>query len=390
VAAARAVWFAGPGRAEVRDEPLPPIGPGDILVRAERSAISHGTELLVYRGEVPPDMALDLPTLAGSFAFPIKYGYASVGMVVEAGSEVTTVRPDSRVFCLHPHQTAYVLPAELAWPLPDGLDSERAVLAANVETALNVLLDTPVRLGERVAVLGQGTVGLLIGLLARQNGAERIVVVDPYERRRALALALGADAALEPSESLPDELAEALGGRPDLVFEASGNPSALQTTIDAVADEGTVTVCSWYGSKPVPLMLGGRFHRGRIRLRSSQVGRVPPELGGRWSYERRRATVLDLLGQLPVDRLVTHHFPFEEAPAAYRLLAERPQETIQVVLTYDAAETAPTDESATAASPARSRARAPQRRSHRPTSSPPTPSPTRGRGGGRSRRRGAP
>jgi threonine dehydrogenase-like Zn-dependent dehydrogenase len=160
-------------------------------------------------------------------------------------------------------------------------------------------------------------------------------VVDPYERRRALALALGADAALEPTSATSEALAEELGGRPDLVFEVSGSPAALQTAIDAVADDGTVTVCSWYGTKTVPLMLGGRFHRGRVRLRSTQVGRIPPELGGRWSYERRRATVLDLLSELPVERLVTHCYGFEDAAAAYRLIAEHPEEAVQVVLTYD-------------------------------------------------------
>src|SRR5262249_5156771 len=153
-------------------------------------------------------------------------------------------------------------------------------------------------------------------------------------RRRALAVDLGASAALDPSVATPERLAEILGGRPDLVFEASGSPRALQAAIDAVPDEGTVTVCSWDGTKDVPVMLGGRFHRGRIRLRSTQVGRLPPELAGRWSYERRRATVLDLLAVLPVDRMVSHRFAFENAPAAYWLLAGRPDETTQVLLTY--------------------------------------------------------
>ena len=339
---ARAVWFPAPLTVEIRDEHLPPVGPDEIRVRAERSAISAGTEMLVYRGQVPPDTTLDLPTLAGSFSFPIKYGYASVGTVLEAGSDVTDVQAGLRVFCLHPHQTEYVVPSALAWPLPEALPPERGVLAANLETALNVLLDSPVRLGERVAVLGQGIVGLLIGLLVRRNGAGKVVVVDPFERRRVLAEALGADVALDPAALTPEQLAESisdvLGGRPDLVFEASGSPAALQSAINAVADEGTVTICSWYGAKPVPLMLGGRFHRGRIRLRSTQVGRIPPELLGRWDYARRRTAVLELLTQLPVDQMVTHRFPFEEAAAAYRLVAERPEEAVQVVLTYDKAD----------------------------------------------------
>jgi 2-desacetyl-2-hydroxyethyl bacteriochlorophyllide A dehydrogenase len=342
VTSARAVWFTGPGQVEIREESLPALGPKDLLVRAACSAISHGTELLVYRGQIPPETTLDLPTLAGSFGFPIKYGYASVGTVLERGAEVTDIEAGDRVFCLHPHQTAYVISTDLAWRLPAGLDPERAVFAANVETALNALLDTPVRIGERVAVFGQGTVGLLIGLLARRNGAGRVVVVDPIERRRSLALTLGADAALAPAAAIPDALSDALGGRPDLVFEASGSPPALQAAIDAVADDGTVTVCSWYGTKGVPLMLGGRFHRGRITLRSTQVGRIAPALSGRWGYTRRRATVLDLLAALPVESLVSHRFAFEDAPAAYALLIDRPAETAQVILTYDPADNFPT------------------------------------------------
>ena len=313
---------------------MPALGAGDLLVRAELSAISHGTEMLVYRGEVPPETTLDLPTLAGSFAFPIKYGYASVGVVEAVGSAVDGIDVGDRVFCLHPHQTRYVVPTELAWRLPPTLAPERGVFGANVETALNVLLDAPVRLGERVVVFGQGTVGLLVGLLARRNGAGRVAVVDPFARRRALALELGADVAVTPAEAMPDALADVLGGRPDLAFEVSGNPAALQTAIDAVADDGSVMVCSWYGTKSVPLALGGRFHRGRVRLQSTQVGRIAPELSVRWSYSRRRAAVVELLGQLPLDRLVSHRFAFEDAAAAYELLAREPGETTQVALTY--------------------------------------------------------
>lgn len=331
---ARAVWFTGPGQVEIRAEALPPPGPAETLVRAECSAISHGTEMLVYRGQVPPDTTLDLPTLAGSFAFPVKYGYASVGTVEEIGDGVQGLRVGDRVFCLHPHQTAYTVPADLAWRLPASLDPERGVFAANVETALNVLLDSPVRLGERALIFGQGTVGMLVGLLARRNGAGRIAVVDPIERRRTLALALGADATFDPAAATPDAIAEALAGRPDLVYEVSGSPAALQAAIDAVADDGTVTVCSWYGTKPAPLLLGGRFHRGRLRLHASQVGRIAPELGSRWDYARRHAAVIDLLARLPLDRLIGHRFAFEDARAAYALVSDRPAETLQVLLTY--------------------------------------------------------
>ena len=362
---ARAVWFAGPRLAELRDEPPDEGGPHGVRIRTLVSGISHGTEMLAYRGEIPSGTTLDLPTFGGDFSYPLKHGYASVGRVVEVGARVQTLSPDDLVFALHPHQTEYVLSDEwhVAWRLGD-IPPERAVFVANLETALNVLLDAPVRIGERVVVFGQGIVGLLIGLLARRNGAGRVVVVDPYERRRAAALSLGADAALAPSPTLahgimsalsqqglgqsgvqcaahslrPDsepEPADATGGRADVVFEASGNPAALQAALDCVADEGTVVVCSWYGSKPATLELGGRFHRGRLRLQGTQVGRINPGLAPRWDYARRMAVVMQLLAELPLERLISHRIPFGDAACAFELVDRRPDETLQVVLTYE-------------------------------------------------------
>jgi 2-desacetyl-2-hydroxyethyl bacteriochlorophyllide A dehydrogenase len=330
-----AVWFAAPRRVELREEPLLPPGPDELQVRAVASAISHGTEMLVYRGQVPEGTGLDLPTLAGDFSFPIKYGYASVGRVTGVGAGVPDFGVGDAVFALHPHETAYVVPANLTWRLPADLPLERGLFAANLETALNALLDQPVRLGERVVVFGQGVVGMLIGVLARRNGAGAVIVVDSYERRRAAATRLGANRALEPGPELARRLDDATDGHgADLVFEASGSPTALQTAIDAVAPEGTIVVCSWYGAKPVALGLGGHFHRGRVRLRSSQVGRVDPALLPRWDRARRSAVVLDLLRELPLEQLISHRIPFDRAAEAYRLVDERPDETIQVVLSY--------------------------------------------------------
>ena len=342
---ARAAWFTAPRTVELREEAVGSPGPGEILVETIVSGISHGTEMLVYRGEVPPGTTLDLPTLAGSFAFPIKYGYASVGRIVEVGDEVRTEAPGDVIFTLHPHQERFVLRQDggTHWRLPDDLPPEFGVFAANVETALNILLDAPVRIGEDVVVFGQGIVGLLVGLLARRNGAGRVVVVDPFERRRAAALALGADAALAPSPDLRDDIVRALwsegrgprDGLADTVYEASGNPAALQAALDCVTDEGTVVVCSWYGAKPATLELGGRFHRGRSRFQSSQVGRINPSLAPRWDGGRRMGVVRQLLRELPLDRLISHRVPFREAHRAYRLVDERPEETLQVILTYD-------------------------------------------------------
>jgi len=290
--------------------------------------------MLVYRGEVQEDLPLDLPTLAGSYGFPIKYGYALVGRVLDTGPDVGSPAPGDTVFVHHPHQDAFVVPAGAPVCLPDGLDPLLGVFAANLETALNVVHDAPLRLGETALVFGQGVVGLLVSRLLALSGV-RVLAVDPLEKRRGLALAGGAHEAFEPGEDLAARLREATAGRgADVAFEVSGAGVALQAAIDSVADEGTVVVASWYGTKPVSLALGGRFHRGRVRLRSSQVGRLNPGLSARWDRTRRTETVVGLLGRLRLGDLVSHRIPFGEAPEAYRLVDERPEETVQVILDY--------------------------------------------------------
>jgi 2-desacetyl-2-hydroxyethyl bacteriochlorophyllide A dehydrogenase len=333
---ATALWWTAPRTAEFRAEPLRSPGPGEVLVRAVASGISAGTELLVYRGQVPPDLPLDLPTLAGSFRFPIKYGYASVGRVAAVGVGVRDLAPDTLVFALHPHQDAYLLPAARAVPLPPGLPPEQGVFLANLETAVNVVLDAAPRLGETALVSGLGIVGLLVLQVLRRTGLAQLIAVDPLPARRALAERLGATVALPPDADLPAQVRARTDGRgADLAIEVSGAPAALGPAIEAVADEGTVVVASWYGTKPVALPLGGRFHRGRVRLRSSQVGRLDPALAPRWDYARRLAVARELLTTLPLGELVSHRFPFAEAPAAFALLDAHPETVLQVVLTYE-------------------------------------------------------
>ena len=332
---ARALWFTAPRTATLCTETVPPPGPGEVRVETIASAVSAGTEMLVCRGEVPQDLRLDLPTLAGSYAFPIKYGYAAAGRVLDTGPGVEHLSPGDPVFVHHPHQEAFVVPARMPVRLPDDLDPVLGVFSANLETALNVIHDTPVRLGETALVFGQGVVGFLVALLLRLAGAGPLLVVDPLEERRRLALAAGADGAFGP-ESLKERVTEITSGRGvDVAVETSGSGAALQSAIDSVATEGTVVVASWYGTKPVTLALGGHFHRGRVRLRSSQVGRTNPELAPRWDRDRRMDMVLGLLGRLELRQLISHRFPFEEAPEAYTLLDERPGEALQVIFTYE-------------------------------------------------------
>ena len=334
VASATSVWFPRARAVELRDEPLPATGPGEVRVRAIASAISHGTEMLVYRGEVPADLALDLPTLRGGFDFPIKYGYASVGRVVEVGAGVESIAMGALVFVHHPHQNEYVVDADLAFPLPDGVDPEAATLLANLETATNVVLDAHPHLGARVVVLGQGVVGLLVTQLLRRAGASLVVAVDPIAMRRELARRHGAHEAVAPDGALAAVRDLTGGVGADMAIEASGKPAALAAALDLVAFQGTIVVCSWYGAKPVALPLGAAFHRRRLRLVSSQVSNLDPGLAPRWDRGRRLAFARSLLAEADLSRLITHRFPLAAAADAYRLVEEHPDETLQVLFTY--------------------------------------------------------
>jgi threonine dehydrogenase-like Zn-dependent dehydrogenase len=258
-----------------------------------------------------------------------------VGRVAQAGAQVASVEAGDLVFVHHPHHSAYVVSASLALPLPEGLDPEIGVFIANLETAVNVTWDAMSRLGDRVVVFGLGIVGLLVAQLLRRAGAALVIGVDPAMGRRALGELVGIDKVLGTAGA--DEeirgLTQGLGA--DLVIEASGNPAALQQAIDCAAQEATIVACSWYGRKRVPLELGEAFHRRRLRLRSSQVSAIDPGQQPRWSPRRRKQLVRDLLAQLRLQPLITHHFPITQAAEAYALLDERPGDAGQVIFTYD-------------------------------------------------------
>jgi len=321
---------------------MAPPGPGEVLVQTLASGISAGTELLIYRGEAPADLPADvsLPALSGTLDFPLKYGYAAVGRVIETGSGVEETYLGRTVFAFQPHQTYFVVPRDQTITLPGALLPEEAVLLPNAETAVNLAHDGRPMTGEQVAIFGQGVVGLLTTALLARMPLASLVALDRFPLRRQASLDLGAHHALDPA---PDEafprLMEALQtasdhSGADLSYELSGDPRALDAAIRATGFDGRVVIGSWYGRKQVSLDLGGPFHRSRIRLIASQVSTVAPELRGRWTHSRRLLYALTFLEALRPARLITHRVPFERASEAYRLLAERPQETIQVVLTY--------------------------------------------------------
>lgn len=306
---ARACWITAPGRAAIRDEPLGPLGAGEVRVRTLHTGISRGTETLVFRGEVPPSehQRMRAPHQAGDFPAPVKYGYVNVG-VVEAGPPSLLGRT---VFTLYPHQTVFQVPAEAVVPLPPGVPAARAVLAAQLETAVNALWDAAPRVGDRIAVVGGGTLGLLVAWLAARLPGGAVQVVDPVAERAPLAAALGAGFAL-PADATPGA---------DLVIHASGQAAGLQTALSLAGFEATVLELSWYGSRPVAVPLGEAFHAQRLQLRSSQVGQVATAQRGRWTHRRRLELALSLLTDPVLDRLVTHHAPFEQLPAVLARLA---------------------------------------------------------------------
>jgi 2-desacetyl-2-hydroxyethyl bacteriochlorophyllide A dehydrogenase len=328
------LWFTSARHAELLEEPVKKPAGTEVTVQAIASLVSAGTEMLVYRGELPTEDDLGLETCAGNFGFPVKYAYQVVGEVVEAGPDAR-FKPGQRLFVRHPHQNAFTVRSDswLVAPVPDGLPAERAVFVNLLEVALNCHLDVPVRFGDVVVVYGQGVVGSLVAQLARRM-AGRVVVVDPIAGRRAAARKWGADAALAPEESAA-AIAEISEGRgADICIEATGAPSALQAAIMAAGQEGTVVVLSFFGTRKVPLILSPEFHYRRLRVISSQVSLLGSGLQPRWTRDRRNKAAFDVLRSDWLVTPVSHEMPFNQAPEAYKILDTSPQDAMGIVLKY--------------------------------------------------------
>jgi len=299
---ARALWVTGPARAEIREETLPTPGGSQVLVRTLATGISRGTERLVFENHVPPSQwqHMRAPLQGGEFPAPVKYGYAAVG----------TLAGGQRVFCLHPHQDLFLAPREMCSPVPDAVPAHRAVLAANMETALNILWDAAPLAGERVLVVGGGVVGLLAAwLLARIPGTV-VTVVDTDARRQDVARQLGARFAL-PEDAPGDQ---------ELVVHASASAAGLRRALSCAGFEARILEASWHGDAEVGLPLGEAFHAKRLRLLSTQVGAVSPAMRGRRSHAERMALALSLLDAPVLDALCGPAVRFEELPARYAAL----------------------------------------------------------------------
>jgi threonine dehydrogenase-like Zn-dependent dehydrogenase len=302
-----ALWYVAPGRTEIRAEPLAEPGPDEVRVRTLYSGISRGTERLILTGRVPESEyeRMRAPFMGGAFPFPVKYGYAAVGRV-EGGPAGLVGR---FVFALHPHQDVFNVPVETVVPLPDGVSPARAVLAANMETALNAVWDAQPAPADRIAVVGAGVVGALVAWLCGGILGAKVTMVDIDPARAALARSLGVEFATP--DAAPSDC--------DLVVHASGTGSGLATALKLAGMEATVLELSWYGSGEVPVALGGAFHSRRLKLMSSQVGQVAPSHRPRWTHKRRLAAALDLLCDPRLDALLAP--PIDFADLSVRLPA---------------------------------------------------------------------
>jgi len=298
--ASKALWYVGKKRAELRDEPVAAPADGELRVRAKFGAISRGTERLVFEGRVPESEfeRMRAPFMTGAFPHPVKYGYSTVGTVEQGAQRGRTV------FVLHPHQSEFVVPETAAALVPDNVPPQRAVLAANMETALNAVWDGGPRPADRIAVVGGGVVGMLVARLCAQIPGTSVSVVDVSASRRELARALGA-AFATPAEA-PENC--------DIVFHASASSAGLATALRIAGDESAVVEVSWYGSDEVAVPLGGAFHSRRLKLVSSQVGKVAASHRPRWTYQRRLAAALGLLDDDALDALIAPPVEFTDLP----------------------------------------------------------------------------
>lgn len=330
--------FTGPGKAEIIEDIVPNLKPEQVLVNSILSGISAGTELLVFRGQVPEEMRVDdsIGSLSGSFHYPLKYGYANIGEIVDIGGKIAHEWLGRKVFSFHPHESAYPAQLDEIFPIPEGMSVEDAVFLPNMETAVNFVMDGRPMIGDRVIVLGLGVVGLLTTSLLARFPLNQVLAFDLQRTRREAIAAEGNVVCFDPSENEQIEHAKKLLGArgADLSFEVSGSPSGLNLALQLTGFAGKIVLGSWYGKKKVDLDLGGQFHRSRIQLISSQVSTIAPELLGRWDKSRRINEAWRMINEIKPSKWVTHRIPFGQSPQTYHWLSTQPEDAIQVVLTY--------------------------------------------------------
>ncbi|WP_108126311.1 zinc-dependent alcohol dehydrogenase [Saccharospirillum mangrovi] len=335
-ATAAQLWFTAPFQVEVRNVPLPPPAANEVQVRSLYSAVSPGTELLLYRGQLPGSMALDssLESLQGASQYPVQYGYACVGEVHQTGADVDPAWLGKTVFSFQPHASHFNARPDQLITVPNDISAEAAVFLPNMETAVNLVQDGQPMLGERVVVLGQGVVGLLLSGVLSQYPLASLQAVEGQADRQALARQLGVQAVFSPAEAIPNQqpdLADA-----DLIYEISGHTDALNLAIGLSGYASRIVIGSWYGNKPVSVDLGGEAHRNRLQLITSQVSTLAPTLSGRWSKERRFDVAWEMIRRLSPTQLITHRLPLREAGTLYQQLHDAQAGIVQPLFDYSA------------------------------------------------------
>ena len=337
------VIFKNPHEIELMQEALPSPRKNEVLIQTRMSAISAGTEMLVFRGQIPSKLPADenIRALNHTFEYPLKYGYASIGEVVAIGPAAPQSLLNQDVFCFNPHESHYTARPDQLVTIPEDIDLLDALFLPNMETAVNFLMDGRPVFGEVVIVIGLGVVGLLTTALLTMLPLKKLITLDIFPVRRNKSLGLGADITLDPNDTnMTETLAAVLKSNndekwADLVYELSGDPKALNQAITSAGFGSRIIIGSWYGNKKTELNLGARFHRKRIQLISSQVSTLSPKFTGRWSKERRLKVAWDMIRRLNPASFITHRFNIQQAKDAYELLDTRPQEAVQVILTYD-------------------------------------------------------
>jgi len=333
---ANALFHVAPHRVECREIVLDAPGPGEVLIQSRCSAISAGTEGMIFRGEFPNDASLDatIESLQGGFVYPFAYGYALVGKVLTTGPGVDESLTGKTVFAFHPHRDHAIVPLTDCHLVPDGMTPEAALFLPQVETALGLIMDGAPMIGERVLVFGQGLVGFLTVRLLAQFPLSRLIAAELLAWRRDLARQYGIAETVDPGDrhawrALLDDLDGA-----DLIFELSGNMAALDAAIDAAGFDGRIVVGSWYGVPARPLDLGGKFHRNRLRLISSQVSTLNPALTGRWDKSRRIALAWRMLEKLQPQHLISRAFPLEHCEEAFAAICNHDDQVMQIIFQY--------------------------------------------------------
>lgn len=334
------IIFNAPYEIIVGEDEIPTPGSGQVLVRSTKSAVSAGTEMLLYRGQIPKNIPIDetFPGLEGLMNYPMQYGYSIAGKVINIGDDVPESWIGKRVFIFAPHQTYTIISAEQLILIPQEISDLDALFYPNMETAINLVQDANPIIGEKSAVIGLGIIGLLTLSLMQKFPLSQLIAIEKFESRQSLARQLGISEVYDSEWFLEKIRDQKINNKShtgfDLIIESSGSPEGLQLAIDMAGFSGRIVIGSWYGNKAVQLDLGSRFHRQRLQLISSQVSTISPKLMARWDKSRRGEIVWQMINLINPSRWITNTFPINQAISAYQLVDQFPEKIMQVVFEY--------------------------------------------------------